>query len=94
MGSFKLWIEFQKTNEHRHTEFTEIITELNIANQENIQDIEDNENIEEEDEVITMVSEDLVSETTTPEVLNQNEAIETDETIRQTHTPISGNSEV
>jgi hypothetical protein len=83
-----------KTNEHHHTEFSEIITELNIANQKNIQEIEYNENTEEEDEVITMTSEDLVSETKTPEVLNQNEAIETYETIRQTHTPIPSNSEV
>jgi hypothetical protein len=35
-----------KTNEHHHSEFTEIITQLNIANQENIQEIEYNEKIE------------------------------------------------
>jgi hypothetical protein len=48
MGSFKLWIDFQKRNEHNHRKEEEI-NEIDIVNQQNTEEI-DNENEIESDE--------------------------------------------
>jgi hypothetical protein len=50
LGSFKLWIEFQRTNEHQHLGREEAIVEINLANQESIDDVtNEDEDDEEED---------------------------------------------
>jgi hypothetical protein len=46
LGSFKLWIEYQRTNHHQEQE--QVSIEVNLANQENSEDIENEENDEEE----------------------------------------------
>jgi hypothetical protein len=48
MGSFKLWIEFQKINNHRYNKQEE--EEIILANQENIENLENEENHEEEED--------------------------------------------
>jgi hypothetical protein len=50
LGSFKLWIEYQRTNHHHHQEQEQVSIEVNIANQENIEDIEIKENDDEEED--------------------------------------------
>jgi hypothetical protein len=50
LGSFKLWIEYQRTNEHHHNEQEEAATEILLANQENIEDLENEDEEEEEEE--------------------------------------------
>jgi anthranilate/para-aminobenzoate synthase component II len=50
MGSFKLWIQYHKSNDIRHADDTTVATEINLANQENIEDIEDEEESENEEE--------------------------------------------
>jgi hypothetical protein len=51
MGSFKLWIGYQRTNEHHHREIEEVRTEIAIANQEEINDLSnEDETTDEEDE--------------------------------------------
>jgi hypothetical protein len=57
MGSFKLWIDLQKKSEHLHNK-NEELEEINLANQENIEEL-DNENaveIDEEDQNNTEMS--------------------------------------
>jgi hypothetical protein len=49
MGSFKLWIDIQKKSEHNHNRKSQEIEETNLANQENIEDL-DNENAVETEE--------------------------------------------
>jgi hypothetical protein len=85
MGSFKLWIDYQKSNEHRHPEVSEIITELNIANQETFPDIEDNDDIEEEGREETR--ENPITATTNQEISNQNVPLVTDENPLESETP-------
>jgi hypothetical protein len=51
MGSFKLWIGYQRTNEHHHTEIEVVRTEITLANEEEIDNLtnDDEPNNEEED---------------------------------------------
>jgi hypothetical protein len=51
MGSFKLWIGYQRTNVHHHQEIEEVRTEITISNQEEIDDLSnEDEPTDEEDE--------------------------------------------
>jgi hypothetical protein len=51
MGSFKLWIGYQRTNEHHYTEIEAVRTEKTLANEEEIDDLtNDDEPNNEEDE--------------------------------------------
>jgi hypothetical protein len=50
LGSFKLWIDYQRTNEHHHDR-EEVRTEIDLANKEEIEAIENEEDNEEEDKV-------------------------------------------
>jgi hypothetical protein len=47
LGSFKLWIDYQKSNEHHHDQ-EEVRAEIDLANQERIEVIENEEDNEEE----------------------------------------------
>jgi hypothetical protein len=50
MWSFKLWIGYQRTNEHHHTEIEAVRTEITLANEEEINDLtNDDEPNNEED---------------------------------------------
>jgi hypothetical protein len=85
MGSFRLWIEYQKTNEHHNAEAVELVTEIDIANQENIPDIEDDENNEEEEDR-NEETENFTSEITSPRIAVQVALRETNEQLSEPET--------
>jgi hypothetical protein len=68
MGSFKLWIGYQRTNEHHHREIEEVRTEITISNQEEIDDLsnEDEPTDEEDNNNEENVSDTRESDSETP----------------------------
>jgi hypothetical protein len=84
VGSFKFWIEYQKTNEPHHPEADEIVTEINITNQETTPDIDDRENNEEVDDYYDDKERNeepkhLTSKITIPSIVVEEEILETND---------------
>jgi hypothetical protein len=92
LGSFKLWIEFQRTNEHNYHNHEEIRTEIVLANGEQIETIENKEENEDEDsdkedsneqELVTLTSEDqeIADAITTDESDTANETLRNEQIV-------------
>jgi hypothetical protein len=85
IGSFRLWIEYQRTNEHLHLERQEVSEEVRLANQENIDEVDD----EEEDEEDNEEAEDAIPDPQTIRYPHQIETLRSTEPILGIEPPLN-----